>query len=81
MLEETNYSELSITDATDEAAILKDLIDAGVTVRSFTTTKISLEDIFIRVYGDQNKPSTSGPAPCQPAPAAGTAPSPDREGA
>ena len=54
VLEETNYSELSITDATDEAVILKDLIDAGVTIRSFTTTKISLEDIFIRVYGDQS---------------------------
>ena len=54
-LSETNYSELSITDDTDEADILKDLINAGVTVRGFTTTKISLEEIFIRVYGDQNK--------------------------
>jgi len=78
MLEETNYSELSITDAADEAVILKDLIDAGVTVRSFTTTKISLEDIFIRVYGDQNKPSASGPAGSW---TAGPAPSPGREGA
>jgi ABC-2 type transport system ATP-binding protein len=52
---ETNYSELSITDDTDEADILKDLIAAGVTVRGFTTTKISLDEIFIRVYGDQNK--------------------------
>ena len=59
MLEETNYAELSITDATDEAAILKNLIDAGVRVRSFTTTKVSLEDIFIRVYGDQNTPAAS----------------------
>ncbi|MGY2743508.1 ABC transporter ATP-binding protein [Pseudarthrobacter sp. O4] len=63
MLEETNYAELSITDATDEAAILKDLIEVGVTVRSFTTTKVSLEDIFIRVYGDQNRPGASGAAP------------------
>jgi ABC-2 type transport system ATP-binding protein len=60
VLEETNYAELSITDATDEAAILKNLVDAGVRVRSFTTTKVSLEDIFIRVYGDQNSP---GPSP------------------
>jgi len=59
VLEETNYAELSITDTTDEAAILKNLIDAGVTVRSFTTTKVSLEDIFIRVYGDQNTPGSS----------------------
>lgn len=63
ILEETNYAELSITDATDEAAILKSLVDAGVTVRSFTTTKVSLEDIFIRVYGDQNRPATSGTPP------------------
>ncbi len=80
MLEETNYSELSITDATDEAAILKDLIDAGVTVRSFTTTKISLEDIFIRVYGDQNKPCTAAQRSGPGTRPAGTAPSP-REGA
>jgi ABC-2 type transport system ATP-binding protein len=57
---ETNYSELSIPDDTDEADILKDLINAGVTVRSFTTTKISLEEIFIRVYGDQNKADATG---------------------
>jgi ABC-2 type transport system ATP-binding protein len=56
---ETNYAELSISDATDEADILKELVDAGVVIRSFTTTKIPLEEIFIRVYGDQNKP----PAP------------------
>jgi len=55
-LEETNYAELSIADDTDEAVILRELLDAGVVIRSFTTTKISLEDIFIRVYGDQNTP-------------------------
>lgn len=59
ILREANYSELSIRDTTDEADILKELITAGVTVRSFTTTKISLEEIFIRVYGDQNKPGIS----------------------
>ncbi|HJV99673.1 MAG TPA: ATP-binding cassette domain-containing protein [Arthrobacter sp.] len=55
VLNETNYAELSIADDTDEADILKDLVAAGVAVRSFTTTKISLEEIFIRVYGDQNR--------------------------
>ncbi|MEO5992888.1 MAG: ATP-binding cassette domain-containing protein [Arthrobacter sp.] len=72
MLHQTNYAELSITDASDEASILKDLVYAGVSVRSFTTTKISLEDIFIRVYGDQNTAAASG--------AAGTAPARKREG-
>jgi ABC-2 type transport system ATP-binding protein len=55
-LKETNYAELSISDDTDEAAILRELMDAGVVIRSFTTTKISLEDIFIRVYGEQSTP-------------------------
>ncbi|MCP8999412.1 ATP-binding cassette domain-containing protein [Pseudarthrobacter sp. RMG13] len=58
-LNDTNYSELSVTDDTDEADILKELVAAGVAVRSFTTTKISLEDIFIHVYGDQNKPDVA----------------------
>jgi ABC-2 type transport system ATP-binding protein len=30
-------------------------VQAGVLVRSFTTSKLSLEDIFIRVYGDENE--------------------------
>lgn len=58
-LNDTNYSELSITDDTDEADVLKELVAAGVAVRSFTTTKISMEEIFIRVYGDQNKPDVA----------------------
>jgi ABC-2 type transport system ATP-binding protein len=52
--QETSYAELTLTDKTDEAVILRDLVDAGVLVRSFTTSKISLEDIFIQVYGDEN---------------------------
>jgi ABC-2 type transport system ATP-binding protein len=55
---ETNYSELSVADDSDEADILKELISGGVAVRSFTTTKVSMEDIFIRVYGAQNRPSS-----------------------
>ncbi|MDF9277398.1 ATP-binding cassette domain-containing protein [Arthrobacter sp. EH-1B-1] len=56
---ETNYSELSIADDADETDILKELIAGGVAVRSFTTTKVSLEEIFIRVYGAENEASTS----------------------
>jgi ABC-2 type transport system ATP-binding protein len=51
---ETNYAELTLDDSVDEAIILRDIVDAGVLVRSFTTSKISLDDIFIKVYGDQN---------------------------
>ncbi|HEY1531110.1 MAG TPA: ABC transporter ATP-binding protein [Galbitalea sp.] len=53
-LREKNYAELTLTDSVDEAAILKDLVDAGVLVRSFVTSKLSLDDIFLKVYGDQN---------------------------
>ncbi len=49
-----NYAELTLTDSTDEALILRDLVAAGVLVRSFTTSKLSLEEIFVSVYGDQN---------------------------
>lgn len=53
-LQETNYAELTLTDKVDEAIILKDLVDAGVLVRSFTTSKISLDEIFVKVYGAEN---------------------------
>ncbi|MDQ0634258.1 hypothetical protein QFZ40_002167 [Arthrobacter pascens] len=36
---------------TDETAVQRELINAGVAVRSFTTERVSLEEIFIRVYG------------------------------
>lgn len=53
--QERNYAELTLTDPVDEAVILRDLVQAGVLVRSFTTSKLSLEDIFIQVYGDENE--------------------------
>ena len=52
---ERNYAELTITGNADEAVILKDLVDSGVLVRSFTTSKLSLDDIFVQVYGDENE--------------------------
>ena len=53
--QERNYAELTVTDQADEAVILKDLVDAGVSVRNFTTSKLSLDDIFVQVYGDENE--------------------------
>jgi ABC-2 type transport system ATP-binding protein len=53
--QERNYAELTIADHADEAIILKTLVDGGVTVRSFTTSKLSLDDIFVQVYGDENE--------------------------
>lgn len=55
-LRENNYAELTVTDQVDEAAILRELVEAGVLVRSFVTSRLSLDDIFLRVYGDQNQP-------------------------
>jgi ABC-2 type transport system ATP-binding protein len=53
-LRENNYAELTVTDQVDEAIIVRELVDAGVLVRSFLTSKLSLDDIFLKVYGDQN---------------------------
>lgn len=52
---ERNYAELAVTDQVDEAAILRELIGAGVEVRNFTTSKVSLDDIFVQIYGDENE--------------------------
>ena len=54
-LRDRNYAELTLTGTVDEALILRDLVDAGVLVRSFTTSKLSLEEIFVSVYGEQNE--------------------------
>ena len=53
--QERNYAELTVADNADEAVILKDLVDAGVLVRNFATSKLSLDDIFVQVYGDENE--------------------------
>jgi ABC-2 type transport system ATP-binding protein len=55
-LRESNYAELAVNDHVDEAVILRELVDAGVAVRSFVTSRLSLDDIFVKVYGDQNEP-------------------------
>jgi len=51
---ESTYAELTVTAPVDEALILRELMDAGVTVRGFTAGRPSLDDIFVAVYGDQN---------------------------
>ena len=53
-LRERNYAELKFTDGTDAALILKELVDAGVKIREFTTSKLSLDEIFLKVYGDEH---------------------------
>ncbi len=48
-------AELTVVGHVDEAVILRELVDAGVMVRSFQTAKISMDDIFVRVYGEQHE--------------------------
>lgn len=50
-----NYAELTLAETFDEALILRELVNAGVLVRSFTTSKLSLEEIFVQVYGEQTE--------------------------
>lgn len=53
-LAERGRAELVPRAGTDEAEILRELVGRGVGVRSFTTARTSLEEIFLRVYGEQS---------------------------
>ncbi|MFT4295891.1 MAG: ATP-binding cassette domain-containing protein [Micropruina sp.] len=50
---ERNYAELELPEGTDAGVVVRELLDAGVELRSFTTARVSLEEIFLKVYGDQ----------------------------
>jgi ABC-2 type transport system ATP-binding protein len=50
-IQDTNYAELALTQNVNESDILRDLVASGLTVREFTSSKLSLDDIFIRIYG------------------------------
>jgi ABC-2 type transport system ATP-binding protein len=49
------HAELAPKTGADETAVLRELIGAGVGVRSFATARASLEEIFIQVYGEQHE--------------------------
>ncbi|MFJ5694580.1 ABC transporter ATP-binding protein [Arthrobacter sp. NPDC093125] len=46
-------AELAPRAGATDAAVVRELVDAGVAVGSFTAARISLEEIFIQVYGEQ----------------------------
>ena len=48
---EKNYAELSMTSDADAQVVLRQLLDAGVTVRSFEAGLASMEEVFLRIYG------------------------------
>lgn len=48
----SGHAELSPRPGADEAAVLRELIGHGVAVRAFTTARTSLDEVFIKVYGE-----------------------------
>ncbi len=50
-ISENNYAELDVPPDADHNAILSELIAGGVQIRGFEPSRISLEEIFLRVYG------------------------------
>jgi len=52
---EHDHAQLAPRAGTDEADILRELVRRGVAVRSFTTARTSLQEIFLKIYGNQNE--------------------------
>ncbi len=50
---ERNYAELELPEGTDTSVVLRELLDAGVQLRDFSTARVSLEEIFLKVYGEE----------------------------
>jgi len=51
VVHERNYAELDFRDDVEPNDVLRDLLAAGVQVRSYDVTRISMEEVFLRVYG------------------------------
>ncbi len=50
---ERNYAELELAEHVDATSVVRELLDAGVQLRGFETARVSLEEIFLKVYGEQ----------------------------
>lgn len=48
-------AELAPGPGASEEKVLRELVEAGVAVRSFAPARISLDEIFIKVYGEQHE--------------------------
>ena len=48
-------AELSPRPGGNETAVIRELLDQGVAVKAFTTARTSLEEIFIKVYGENHE--------------------------
>ncbi len=50
---ERNYAELELADGVEATTVVRELLDAGVQLRGFETARVSLEEIFLKVYGEK----------------------------
>lgn len=50
---ERNYAELDLPEAVEPNLVIRELLDAGVQLRGFESARVSLEEIFLKVYGEQ----------------------------
>lgn len=48
-----NFAQISVNTGNSPESILKELVQRGVQVKSFTEKKSSLDEIFIQIYGDE----------------------------
>ncbi len=60
--QQNNYAELTINEGADQSMILRDLVASGLQIREFSAGKLSLDDIFIGIYGDQEEEKNGGSA-------------------
>ncbi|WP_354215039.1 ATP-binding cassette domain-containing protein [Arthrobacter sp. UYCo732] len=49
-------AHIALADSTDSTELLQHLVGRGLRISSFTTSRTSLEDIFLRVYGADQAP-------------------------
>lgn len=52
-IRERNHAELKAAEGANDAQVLKYLVDSGVGVIEFSTGKPSLDEIFLKVYGNE----------------------------
>ena len=51
VVHDRNYAELDFGEDVEPNQVLRELLAAGIQVRSYDVTRISMEEVFLRVYG------------------------------
>jgi ABC-2 type transport system ATP-binding protein len=51
--DEHGVAEIELTSSAEPAAVLAELVRAGVGIEAFTPSRRSLDSIFVEVYGEQ----------------------------